>query len=55
MSASSQPLLFRKRREANAPLIIYRPFPDSQLDFVDVLYLELQTEVEDSNKGAEIL
>ena len=41
---------------ANTPFIIYHPFADSQLDFVDVLLtnLELEAEIEDSNKGAEM-
>jgi hypothetical protein len=40
----------------NAPLIIYHPFMDSQLDFIDVLLtdLELQTEIEDLYKGAKM-
>ncbi len=40
----------------NALLIIYHPFTDSQLDFVDVFLtdLELQTEIENSNEGAEM-
>jgi len=41
---------------ANAPLIIYHPLTDSRLDFIDVLLadLELETEIEDSNEGAEV-
>ena len=41
---------------ANVLLIVYHPFTDSQLNFVDVLLtdLELQTEVDESNKGAEM-
>ena len=52
----SQPLFFSETKGANAPLIIYHPFTDSQLDFVDNLLtdLKLQTEIEDSNKGAEM-
>jgi hypothetical protein len=48
---------FSETKGANAPLIIYHPFTDSQLDFVNVLLtdLKLQTEIEDSNKGAEMI
>ena len=48
---------FPATKGMNAPLIIYHPFMDSQLNFIDVLLsdLELQTEIEDSNKGAEML
>ena len=48
---------FPATKGTNTPLIIYHPFIDSQLNFVDVLLsdLELQTEIEDSNKGAEML
>jgi hypothetical protein len=40
----------------NAQLIIYYPFTDSRLDFVDVLItdLELQAEIENPNKGTEM-
>ena len=55
MHGSSRPS-FLETKGANAPLIIYHPFTDSQLNFVNVLLtdLELQTEIEDSNKGAEM-
>jgi len=48
---------FPAMKGMNALLIIYHPFMDSQLNFIDVLFsdLELQTEIEDSNKGAEML
>ncbi len=41
---------------ANILLIVYHPFMDSQLDFVDVLLTDLkfQTKIEESNKGAEM-
>lgn len=41
----------------NAPLIIYHPLTNSRLDFVDVLLadLELETEIEDSDEGAEMI
>ena len=44
-----------KRR--NTQLIIYHPFTNSQLNFVDFLCadLELKTEVEDPNQGAEMI
>jgi hypothetical protein len=57
MHGQNQPSFFwKKKKGANAPLIIYHPFTDSQLDFVDVLItdLELQTEIKDSNKGTEM-
>ena len=43
-------------KRGNAPLIIYHPFTNSQLDFVDVHLtdLKLQTEIENSNEGAEM-
>ena len=49
-------MIFRKRKGGNAPLIIYHPATNSQLDFVDILLadFELETEIEDSNKGAEM-
>jgi len=50
-------LRFFGNERRNAPLIIYYPFTDSRLDFVDLLLadLELQTQIKDSNKGAEML
>ena len=56
MHGSSWPSFLETKGE-NAPLIIYHPFMDSQLDFVNVLLtdLKLQTEIEDSNKGAEMI
>jgi hypothetical protein len=40
----------------SAPLIINHPLTDSRLDFVDVLLtdFELETQIEDSNKGTEM-
>jgi len=40
----------------NAPLIIYHPATNSQLDFIDILLanFKLETQIEDSNKGAEM-
>jgi len=50
-------LRFFGNERRNAPLIIYYPFTDSRLDFVDLLLadLKLQTQIKDSNKGAEML
>ena len=41
----------------NTPLIIYHPFTDSQLDFINLFLadLKLETQIKDSNKGAEML
>ena len=49
--------IFPATKGTNTPLIIYHPFTDSQLNFIDVLLsdLKLQIEIEDSNKGAEML
>jgi hypothetical protein len=57
MRGLSQPSFSQKRKDLNAPFIIYHPFTDSRLDFVDLFLtdLELQTEIEDFNKGAEML
>jgi len=40
----------------NAPLIIYHPAMNSQLDFIDILLADfkLETQIKDSNKGAEM-
>jgi len=48
---------FPAMKGTNVLLIIYHPFMDFQLNFINVLLsdLELQTEIEDSNKGAEML
>jgi len=50
-------LRFFGNERRNTLLIIYYPFTDSQLDFVDLLLadLKLQTQIKDSNKGAEML
>ena len=50
-------LQFSETKRRNAQLIIYHPFTNSQLNFVDFLHadLELKTEVEDSNQGAEMI
>ena len=50
---SELPSFFPKRARANAPLTIYHPFTDPQLNLVDVLLtdLKLQTEIQDSNKS----
>ena len=56
MRESNPPSFFGSERK-NAPLIIYYPFTYSRLDFVDLLLadLELQTQIKDSNEGAEML
>jgi hypothetical protein len=48
--------IFLETEGENTQLIIYYPFTDSRLDFVNVLItdLELQAEIENSNKGAEM-
>ncbi len=47
---------FSETKGANALFIIYHPFTDSRLNFVDVLLtdLKLQTEIEDFNKRAKV-
>ena len=44
-------------RRGNTLLIIYHPFTDSRLDFIDLFLadLELETQIKDSNEGAEML
>ena len=50
-------LRFSETKRRNTQLIIYYPFTNSRLDFVDFLRadLELKTEVEDPNQGAEMI
>ena len=47
---------FSEMKGGSALLIIDHPLTDSQLDFVDVLLtdFELETQIEDSNKGTEM-
>ena len=50
-------LQFSETKGRNALLIFYHPSTNSQLDFFDFLHadLELKTEVEDPNQGAEMI
>ena len=50
-------LQFLETKRRNTQLIIYHPFTNSQLDFIDFLHadLKLKTEVEDPNQGAEMI
>jgi hypothetical protein len=50
-------LRFFGTKGGNAPLIVYNPVTNSRLDFVDILLtdLELETQIEDFNEGAEVL
>jgi hypothetical protein len=49
-------LRFFGKERGNAPLIIYHPLMDSQLNFINLLLtdLKLKTEIEDSYKEAEM-
>jgi hypothetical protein len=47
---------FSETKGKNTPLIIYHPVMNSQFNFIDILLtdLKLETQVENSNKGAEM-
>jgi hypothetical protein len=57
MSGIGSAFNFSEMKGGSTPLIINHPLMDSRLDFIDFLLadLKLETEIEDSNEGTEML